>query len=154
MTPEQSEELNRWLYGISREAPFQVKTTEAMHYRRTVIEAQQAQGRTLEEIAASPAARGWGIRDGNGIVFVSHDGNVYPSGFLPLTLGNVRETSIVELYRDHPVMLDIRDPQALKGRCGACDLARICGGSRARAFAWTGDPLESDPLCAYVPVGA
>ena len=86
-------------------------------------------------------------------MFISHDGTVNPSGFLPIPLGNVREASIVDLYRDHPVMRDLREPEGFKGRCGACEYARVCGGSRARAYAWTGDPLEADPLCPYVPSG-
>ena len=147
----ESERLNRWLYELSRSAPFQIKTTEAMHYRRLVIRAMQAEGRTREEIAATSVGRGFGIRDGNGIMFVNHDGAVYPSGFLPLAAGNVRTTSIVELYRSSAVFTSLRDPAQLKGRCGRCEFAQICGGSRARAFAWTGDPLESDPLCPYVP---
>jgi AdoMet-dependent heme synthase len=154
ISPEESEELSRWLFGLSREAPFQVKTTEAMHYRRVAIEMMQAEGMDDEAIARTPVGRGFGIRDGNGIVFVSHDGTVHPSGFLPIPLGNVRESSIVELYRAHPVMVDLRDPGRYKGRCGVCGYARICGGSRARAYAWTGDPLESDPLCAYIPPAA
>jgi AdoMet-dependent heme synthase len=154
ISPEESEELSRWLFGLSREAPFQVKTTEAMHYRRVAIEMMQAEGMDDEAIARTPVGRGFGIRDGNGIVFVSHDGTVHPSGFLPIPLGNVRESSIVELYQAHPLMVDLRDPSRYKGRCGACRYARICGGSRARAHAWTGDPLESDPLCAYIPPAA
>ena len=151
ISPAESEHLNRWLFELSRAAPFQVKTTEAMHYRRLAIRAMEAEGRTPDEIAATSVGRGFGIRDGNGIMFVNHDGAVYPSGFLPLAVGNVRTSSIVELYRSSPVFTSLRDPAQLKGRCGRCEYSRICGGSRARAFAWTGDPLESDPLCPYVP---
>ncbi len=151
ITPNEAEELSRWLFRLSREAPFQVKTTEAMHYRRVAIEVMKSEGMDDEAIARTPVGRGFGIRDGNGIVFVGHDGTVHPSGFLPIPLGNVRESSIVELYRSHPTMLDLRDPARYKGRCGVCEYGRICGGSRARAYAWTGDPLESDPLCAYIP---
>lgn len=151
VSPPESERLNRWLFDLSRTAPFQVKTTEAMHYRRIAIRAMEAEGRTPEEIAATSVGRGFGIRDGNGIMFVNHDGAVYPSGFLPITTGNVRETSIVTIYRESPVFTSLRDPAQFKGRCGRCEYGRICGGSRARAFAWTGDPLEADPLCPYVP---
>lgn len=150
----ESERLNRWLFELSRTAPFQIKTTEAMHYRRVAIRTMQAEGMDDEAIAKTSVGRGFGIRDGNGIVFVNHDGAVYPSGFLPLAVGNVRLTSIVELYRSSTMMSSLRDPAQLKGRCGRCEYARICGGSRARAYAWTGDPLESDPLCPYVPAAA
>jgi AdoMet-dependent heme synthase len=149
--PAESERLNLWLFGLSKTAPFQVKTTEAMHYRRVAIKAMEAEGMDEEAIAKTSVGRGFGIRDGNGIVFVAHDGAVHPSGFLPIPVGNVRESSLVALYRDHPVFTRLRDPEAFKGRCGRCQYSRLCGGSRARAFAWTGDELESDPLCPYVP---
>ena len=153
VTPADSERLNAWLFGLSKVAPFQVKTTEATHYRRLAIRQMQAGGMDAEAILKTSVGRGFGIRDGNGIVFINHDGTVNPSGFLPIPLGNVRQASIVDLYREHPVMRALREPEAFKGRCGMCEYARVCGGSRARAYAWTGDPLEADPLCPYVPSG-
>ncbi len=153
VTAAESERLNAWLFGLSRTSPFQIKTTEATHYRRQAIKLMQAGGMDAEAILRTSVGRGFGIRDGNGIVFISHDGMVNPSGFLPIPLGNVREASIVDLYRDHEVMRALRNPEGFKGRCGACEFSRVCGGSRARAYAWTGDPLESDPLCPYVPSG-
>ncbi|MEO5963820.1 MAG: TIGR04053 family radical SAM/SPASM domain-containing protein [Candidatus Limnocylindrales bacterium] len=153
ITPGQSEKLNGWLFGLSAQAPFQVKTTEATHYRRLAIREMQAAGMDEDAIRATSVGRGFGIRDGNGIVFINHDGTVNPSGFLPIPLGNVRGASIVDLYRDHPVMRDLRNPEGFKGRCGSCEYTRVCGGSRARAYAWTGDPLEADPLCPFVPSG-
>ncbi len=84
-------------------------------------------------------------------MFVSHDGSVFPSGFLPVAVGNVRADDLVELYRHHPVFTSLRDTGQYKGRCGACPFVARCGGSRARAYAWTGDFLEADPLCPFVP---
>jgi len=153
VTPIDSERLNAWAFSLTKTALFQIKTTEATHYRRLAIKQMQAAGMTPDEILKTSVGRGFGIRDGNGIVFINHDGTVNPSGFLPIPLGNVRTSSIVDLYRDHEVMRGLRAPEAFKGRCGACEYNRVCGGSRARAYAWTGDPLESDPLCAYVPAG-
>jgi len=153
VTAAESERLNAWLFGLSRTSPFQIKTTEATHYRRLAIKAMQAGGMDADTILKTSVGRGFGIRDGNGIVFVNHDGTVNPSGFLPIPLGNVRDASIVDLYRDHVVMRALRNPEGFKGRCGICEFSRVCGGSRARAYAWTGDPLESDPLCPYVPAG-
>jgi radical SAM protein len=153
VSPVQSEKLNAWLFEVSKSAPFQVKTTEATHYRRLAVRELEKAGMDFAAILATSVGRGFGIRDGNGIVFVNHDGTVNPSGFLPIPLGNVRTHSIVDLYRDHPLMRDLRTPEAFKGRCGRCEFSRVCGGSRARAYAWTGDPLESDPLCPYVPSG-
>jgi radical SAM protein with 4Fe4S-binding SPASM domain len=132
-------------------APFQIKTTEATHYRRVATSRMEQDGMTEEEILGTSVGRGFGVRDGNGIMFVAHDGNVYPSGFLPLPVGNVRADDLVTLYRAHPVFTSLRDTSQYKGRCGACRYLERCGGSRARAFAWTGDVLEADPLCPFVP---
>ena len=151
ITPAQSEKLFGWLYDLSKVAPFQVKTTEATHYRRVATRRMEQDGLTDEEIVRTSVGRGFGIRDGNGIMFVSHDGNVFPSGFLPLAVGNVRTDDIVDLYRGHPVFTALRDTSRYKGSCGACQHVARCGGSRARAFAWTGDYLEADPLCPFVP---
>jgi radical SAM protein len=151
ITPAQSEKLFGWLYDLSKVAPFQIKTTEATHYRRVATRRMEQDGRTDEEILRTSVGRGFGVRDGNGIIFVAHDGNVYPSGFLPLPVGNVRTDDLVALYREHPVFTSLRDTSQFKGRCGACSYVERCGGSRARAFAWTGDVLEADPLCPHVP---
>jgi radical SAM protein len=151
ITPAQSEKLFGWLYDLSAVAPFQIKTTEATHYRRVATRRMEQDGKTDEEILRTSVGRGFGVRDGNGIIFVAHDGNVYPSGFLPLPVGNVRTDDLVALYREHPVFTSLRDTSQFKGRCGACSYVERCGGSRARAFAWTGDVLEADPLCPYVP---
>jgi radical SAM protein len=151
ISPAQSEKLFGWLYDLSKAAPFQIKTTEATHYRRVATRRMEQDGMTEEEILRTSVGRGFGVRDGNGIMFVAHDGNVYPSGFLPLAVGNVRTDDIVTLYRGHPVFTSLRTTSQFKGRCGACQYVERCGGSRARAFAWTGDVLEADPLCPFVP---
>ena len=151
ITPAESERLNHWLYDLSRDAPFAIKTTEATHYRRVAIRRMRDEGLDDAAIAATPVGRGFGVRDGNGIMFVAHTGTVYPSGFLPLATGNVRGDDIVTLYRTHPVFVSLRDVTTFKGRCGCCEYREVCGGSRARAFAATGDVLETDPLCPYVP---
>jgi radical SAM protein len=152
--PGASERLNHWLFRLAGEAPFAIKTTEATHYRRVAIERMRAAGMSPQAILGTSVGRGFGVRDGNGIMFVSSNGSVFPSGFLPLPVGNIRVDDPVALYRDHPVFRDLRDVDQFKGRCGRCEYAEVCGGSRARAFAWTGDALESDPLCPYVPRGA
>lgn len=144
ISPEESEQLMHWLIDLAPHVPFEIKTTEAPHYRRVVL---QRQG---QRVWAS-ARRGFGVRDGNGIMFISHIGEIYPAGFLPLALGNVRQEDPVTIYRTHPMFRALRDPDALKGKCGRCPFRVVCGGSRARAYAVTGDPLGSDPLCPYQP---
>lgn len=154
ISPQESERLLRWLDGLRGEVPFQVSTTEALHFRRVAAQRMEARGMTRAEIGAAPLARSFGVRDGNGIVFVSHVGDVTPSGFLPVTLGNVTRDSLVDLYRDHALMRALRDPARFGGDCGVCEYNRWCGGSRSRAYAATGDPLAADPLCAYRPLAA
>jgi radical SAM protein len=151
LTSGEAEKLMGWLNSLARTAPFQVRTTEATHYRRIAAQSARRRGMDDAAIEAAPMARGFGIRDGNGIVFVSNLGDVTPSGFLPVPVGNVKTESLVELYRHHPTMVALREPESFRGRCGRCEFNRWCGGSRARAYAWTGDLLESDPLCPYLP---
>ncbi len=154
LTPGEAERVLGWAQKVGRDAAFRVKTTEAMQYRRLGAAALLRAGKTKEEVEAHPMSRAFGIRDGNGIVFVSNLGEVTPSGFLPLSVGNVKEQSLVDLYRDAPLLRSLRAPETFKGRCGVCEYHDWCGGSRARAYAWTGDPLESDPLCPYQPAVA
>ena len=151
ITPEESERFLNWLMQINRQAPFPIKTTEAHHYRRIAYLKMQSQGMGMEEILQSPVGRAFGIRDGNGVVFVSHVGQVYPSGFLPYPAGNVRRQNLVDIYRENRVFRDIRNPEKLGGKCGRCEFRALCGGSRARAYADSGDYLGEDPLCPYQP---
>lgn len=111
-------------------------------------------GFTAEDVPALPpdlVGRAKGVNDGNGLVFISHRGVVYPSGFLPEPCGNVRRERLRDAYREHPSFVALRDTDVLKGKCGRCEFRNVCGGSRARAHAMTGDWLEADPLCAYEP---
>jgi radical SAM protein len=152
ITPERAERVMEWLAEVSDRAPFGVKTTEAPHYRRVAIERGAA---STERGRPSPGGIGRrvGITAGDGFAFVSHTGEVYPSGFLPRTAGTVRAESVVDVYRDAESFQSLREPDALRGKCGACEYRHVCGGSRSRAFATSGDPMASDPLCEYVPEG-
>jgi radical SAM protein len=152
ITPAEAERVLVRLAAMSRRGPMLIKTTEAHHYRRVVYTALKTAG-VPDQLIEQRVGRSFGIRDGNGIVFVAFDGTVFPSGFLPLSAGNVRRSSLVSIYRASPLLCRIRDTSRLRGKCGACEFRDICGGSRARAYAATGDPLESDPLCAYIPPG-
>ncbi len=149
------ERVFEFLYDISSVAPFDIKTTEAQHYRRYV-----AQRRKQENSPANPAtitpsiSRVAGINDGKGFMFISHIGDIFPSGFLPVAGGNVRHDSLVEVYRHAPLFQVLRDSSNLKGKCGECSYRNLCGGSRSRAFATTGDYLAQDPKCIYEPGGA
>lgn len=151
LAPEDGEKLMSWIYQVSREAPFIVATTEAPSYRRVAIEQMRAEGLPPEEIKGSGVYRGFGVRDGNGIMFVSHTGDICPAGFLPLSAGNVRQDRVADIYRNAPLFQSLHDPSQLEGRCGHCEYRVLCGGSRSRAYAATGNPLATDPLCSYEP---
>ena len=151
---ERCETFFHWLYDRSREAPFAIATTEAPHSRRVALTRMQAEGRSAADIRRSPIGMGFGIRDGNGILFVSHVGEVFPSGFLPVAAGNGRTESPVTLYQSSELFQNIRETERYAGKCGRCEFRNLCGGSRARSYAATGDPLGSNPLCAYDPASA
>jgi radical SAM protein len=153
LTPEQGERLMGWIHETSNVAPFTVATTEAPSYRRVALQRMRAEGLTGEQIKKSPAYRGFGVRDGNGIVFVSHTGDICPAGFLPMAAGNVRKDHLAEVYRNSALFQGLHDPSRLHGRCGHCEYHALCGGSRARAYEAIGDPLGEDPFCLYVAHG-
>jgi AdoMet-dependent heme synthase len=170
LTPKDNEDVAHFLYDASC-YEFIVRTVEAPFFRRVIAQRRAVPSeavaasslglgplygrlaerlrRNLGEPGAS-RAQSVGTRDGKGILFVAHDGDVYPAGFLPVRLGNVRRENIVDLYRTHPLLRAIRATE-FTGRCGVCEYADACGGSRARAFATFGDPLAEDSACAYQP---
>jgi AdoMet-dependent heme synthase len=169
LSGEEFEEVFGKIYELSHRVNFQIKTTEAMHYRRYLLQHNLEErkfghgnghphGASYEPGAPTADAatrnRSWATRrvnDGKGFVFISHVGNVYPSGFLPIHAGNIRETPLAEIYRNAPIFKALRDTGRLEGKCGACEYKEICGGSRARAYALTGDPLAQEPCCIYQP---
>lgn len=153
LTAEEYERVFEFMYGISKVAPFELKTTEAMHYRRYVAQRQKAEHGPAPDTAS---ARGmvWrtaGVSDGKGFVFISHTGEIFPSGFLPVSAGNVLRDSLLQVYRDSSLFRILRDNGAREGKCGVCEYQKICGGSRSRAYALTGNYLAEDPRCVYEP---
>lgn len=146
--PAEIERIFEDMASLVGQAPFAVKTTEGHHFRRVLMQKMGASGR------ARPGLRSpMGIRDGRGVMFISHTGVVSPSGFLPFDCGNVREAHPAEIYRHHPLFVSLRDSDALGGKCGRCEFRTLCGGSRARAYGLTGDPFAQDPACGYQPRG-
>lgn len=169
-----AEQVMEWLSSVANNSEFGVKTTEAPMYRRVRIrhrsspetdasppteESRSPPGGTVNSRASrndghsGKSLRRRGIIAGDGFAFVSHTGEVFPSGFLPQRVGSVRNSNIVDLYRHAELFNRLRDRGELSGKCGACKFRRICGGSRSRAFAVMDDPFASDPLCPYVPDG-
>lgn len=173
LTAAEVEDVLNWLYDIGVVVP--TKTTEAHHFRRVMLQRQVLDGRGLDPISAlglgaryrllqqrsaelglldsavRPRRPPMDVNAGRGFVFVSHVGNVHPSGFLPLNAGNVRAARLTDVYRESPLFTSLRDPGRLKGRCGECEFAAVCGGSRSRAFGVTGDPFAEEPWCGYRP---
>ena len=162
ITAEECETVFAKLWHHAQQKPFSIKTTEAPHYRRFVL---REGGNPLDVprpfrfgkdphddsgILAKVRHRApLGITDGRGIMFVSHNGSIYPAGFLPLECGQFPQDSVVDVYQKHPTFKALQNPDNYKGICGRCEYRYVCGGSRARAFAVTGDPLEAEPDCCY-----
>lgn len=172
VSPEEHEWAFNWLYDTAKTSPFDIRTTAAMAYRRVVIQRRRAeagQGAGAHGGATRPsfpnvAGAGYsfqgdmgmsmkGVNDGDGFAFIDHAGNVCPSGFLPLPAGNLRQQPLADIYRDSELFQALRDRTLLTGKCARCEFRPVCGGSRARAYALTGDYLASDPSCAYEPRG-
>jgi radical SAM protein with 4Fe4S-binding SPASM domain len=169
LSGEEFEQVFGKIYELSHRVNFQIKTTEAMHYRRYLLQHNLEEKRMghghphaapheyeagTPQTDAQTRTAGWATRrvnDGKGFLFVSHVGNVYPSGFLPIHAGNIREKPLADIYRNAPIFKALRDTGRLQGKCGACEYKEICGGSRARAYALTGDPLAQEPCCIYQP---
>ena len=165
LDPQECEQVTHLLFDASHFG-LPVRTAEGPHFRR--VRAEREGGNViptgtlysqlaarLRQIEGEPTSRAsvksTATRDGRGIMFVAHNGEVYPSGFLPISAGKVPRDSLSSIYRSAPLFVALRDSANLKGRCGVCNYREICGGSRSRAFAEFGDPLEEDPACAYVP---
>lgn len=159
------EKVFKWLYELSKTAPYDIKTTAAQHYRRVVFQQKARENMvnkgeiryedTLTKNMASVfdglKRAPKGVNDGNGFVFISHTGDVMPSGLLPLVGGNIRQKPLAEIYRKSPLFKDLRSPDKYKGKCGVCEFRYVCGGSRSRTFAVTGDYMGSEPFCVYIP---
>jgi radical SAM protein len=137
------------LHQIAKKVPFKVKTTEAPHYRRYLLQQRKWESSGPQSAYAIPGILP--INDGKGFMFISHTGDVQPSGFLPITAGNVKQATVQEIYRNSELFRQLRDADNLKGKCGSCEFREICGGSRARAYALTGDAFAPDPTCVYMP---
>jgi radical SAM protein len=177
ISPEDYESVMNFLYDASKY--ISAKTVEGHQYKRIVVQraALEAQGIAPEQYlqlndtyyklkehleaivkehnipppAESIRRAPMHINSGNGFIFISQRGDVYPCGYLPLYAGNVREQSLVNIYRDNTMLQSLRDRSALKGRCGVCEFYALCSGSRSRAYAMTGDVHEEEHFCVYQP---
>lgn len=152
LEPDEYEQVFERLWHHAQCQPYAIKTTEGHHYRRFVLQRRGNPQRSHVDSAAGPVQRApLGVNDGNGVMFISHVGVMYPSGFLALPCGRFPDDSVVDVYQRHALFRLLRDPDKLGGKCGVCEYRHVCGGSRARAFAVTGDPLAQEPDCSYQP---
>ena len=179
LTGQEFEDVFAKMWDLTKRVPFAIKTTEAMHYRRYLIQQRMKENRPTTGVHDDAGARptshpgwtvtsghpgqgseakavGWAtkrVNDGRGFVFISHIGKVFPSGFLPIEGGDLHTDTLAHIYQESPIFLKLRDSSLLHGKCGACEFRNICGGSRARAYAVTGDVLAEEPCCIYQPRG-
>lgn len=171
--PQEYEEILNWLYDRSREGAIELKATCSPHYFRVVRQRRTAErraGNPSGEPAQRPAAAGppfggahhaghpaglhamtKGCLAGTGVCFISHQGEVYPCGYLPVSAGDLKRQPFAQIWERSPVFLALRDTSKLKGKCGYCEFRHVCMGCRARAFAATGNFLDEEPFCAYEP---
>ncbi len=160
ISAEEFEQVFEKLYATSQRVKFDIKSTEAQHYRRFLLQRRTEEKRkgnapaiamlgasTPDGIGRAPR----GINDGKGFVFISHRGEVFPSGFLPVSAGNIRNESLAKLYRESPLFISLRDTSNLQGKCGVCEFREVCGGSRARAYAVSGNVFAEEPCCSWQP---
>ena len=153
---DEHEQMLNWIYDLTDQVSFDLKATAAPHFRRIAIQRSRKKGDKTFIGAGYQYADGLdrptrGVNDGRGFMFISHVGEVCPSGFLPINAGNVREESAVDIYRNSELFTTLRDVSLIEGKCGICEFRDVCGGSRARAYGVTGNYLAADPSCSYQP---
>lgn len=174
LNDQEYEESLNWIYDRSLEGKIHLKATCAPHYFRVMRQRAKESGMPMPQ-SAHPHARmgqghpGGGGGGGNGghadmtamtkgclagqaVCFVSHTGEVFPCGYLPVTSGNVKEIPFPKIWSDSGIFAKIRDDGQLEGKCGLCEYKKVCMGCRARAYAQTGDFMAEEPECGYVPV--
>jgi radical SAM protein len=167
VSAEEFEQVFEKLYTTAQRVKFDIKTTEAQHYRRYLLQRRALARRNGDNSALKPTAAmavssavvgpdgiaraPRGLNDGKGFMFISHVGQVFPSGFLPVSAGNIRLARLADIYRHSPLFMDLRNTSKLEGKCGDCEFKEICGGSRSRAYALTGNAFAEEPCCVYQP---
>jgi len=154
ISPQEYEDILNWFYDASRQVPISLKATCAPHYYRILRQRAAREGVRVTQETHGMDAVTRGCLAGTAVCFVSHRGDVYPCGYLPVSAGNVRIQRFAEIWRQAPVFRQMRDYDCLKGKCGVCEFRGVCGGCRARAFGETGDYLQEEPYCVYAPRSA
>jgi len=159
LSPEQYEKMLIEICRLDGLGELQVKVTCGPHYERVIREqglhkARKAAGHPGGSVPGRPAhAHGpsKGCLAGLGILFVGHQGVVFPCGYLPVNCGNILQTKLADIWQNNQDLARMRDTDSLEGKCGLCGYRRLCGGCRARAYAATGNYMAEEPFCAYIP---
>jgi radical SAM protein with 4Fe4S-binding SPASM domain len=151
ITAEKYEEVLNWFYDRSMDAPLEFKATCAPHYYRLIRQRASKEGRALSMERDGMAAMTRGCLAGSGVCFISHNGEVQPCGYLPLSAGNVLVSPFFEIWEKSELFISLRKPDLLAGKCGSCGYRVVCGGCRARAYYATGGYLDEEPYCVYRP---
>ena len=163
---EEYETTLNWIYDRSLEGKLHLKATCAPHYFRVMRQRAKTDGRPMPTHPSHPhqgmgcpggpppdmTAMTKGCLAGQAVCFVSHTGEVFPCGYLPVSSGNIKDTPLPEIWRRSPIFANLRDDSQLEGKCGCCEYSKVCMGCRARAFGYTGDYLAEEPNCSYTPV--
>jgi AdoMet-dependent heme synthase len=151
LSKEKYEEVLSWLYERMKKTSMEFKATCAPPYYRIIRQKAKQEGRILTIETDGMAAMTRGCLAGSGVCFISNNGNVQPCGYLPVTAGNVTQKSFKEIWEKSPLFLELRNLNNLHGKCGICEYKTFCAGCRARAYYATGNYLDEEPYCVYVP---
>jgi radical SAM protein with 4Fe4S-binding SPASM domain len=149
VTPNQYEETLQFIYNASRASSIPIKMTCAPQYMRVIAQCQQS--KSAQSAIGSSRTGGRGCMAGNGFCFISHIGEVFGCGFLPIPAGNIRLQTFKQIYQQSPLFVELRNHDLLKGKCRVCEYKTICGGCRARALSTHKNHLEEEPYCVYTP---
>lgn len=145
ITPEQYHATLEMLVGIQDSYPgMMVRARCAPHYTRSALDSPDKEGYVTGYNKPCTA--------GTNYCRISPEGDVTPCPYMPISAGNVRQRSFVDIWRNSPLFEEFRNP-TLKGKCGSCEISHLCGGCRARAYAHTGDIMAEDPWCNHEPQG-
>lgn len=151
LTPDSYEEVLNWIYDQTRTSEMELRATCAPHYYRIIRQRAKEEGRKVTMETDGMAAMTKGCLAGTGVCFVSYRGDVLPCGYFAVPAGNIRKQSIAEIWESADLFQELREPENLEGKCGACEFRMVCGGCRARAYGETGNYMAEEPYCNYEP---
>ncbi len=160
LSGQEYEQALNWIYDRSLEGKLHLKATCAPHYFRIMRQRAKSENRPMPTMhghghgghpGGEMSAMSKGCLAGQAVCFVSHTGEVFPCGYLPVSSGNIKDTPLPVIWRDSKIFAELRDESNLSGKCGCCEFSKVCMGCRARAFSVRGDYLAEEPNCPHTP---